>query len=158
MHGHPAFHLRVPLCSRGKPGFTLIELLIVIAIIAIIFTLALPVYSNYTIRTKVVEALAVIVPAKTATVVICAAEPAIAALSNADVGYHFKPSQYVEAVHISGPCSAPVITMRTRNTGASEDPVVLLTGENSGVTPDQIAWTCTTPNGRNHYVPKTCRG
>ena len=38
-------------------GFTLIELMIVVAIIAIIISLALPVYTNYTTRAKVGEAL-----------------------------------------------------------------------------------------------------
>jgi type IV pilus assembly protein PilA len=46
-------------CLDPVKGFTLIELIIVIAIISIIFTLALPLYSNYMIRAKVGEALSI---------------------------------------------------------------------------------------------------
>jgi type IV pilus assembly protein PilA len=41
-------------CLRTK-GFTLIELMIVIAIIAILVTLAVPAYKDFTIRAKITE-------------------------------------------------------------------------------------------------------
>ena len=140
---------------RRNGGFTLIELMIVVAIIAIILTLALPVYSNYTIRAKVGEALSVAAAAKTATAATCVEDRTVASLNNVSAGYLFEPTPYINNIVISGPCSAPVITLITHNTGASTDPTLTLTGS----LPDgagHITWSCTTSTSYI-YVPTTCR-
>lgn len=143
-------HARLP-----AGGFTLIELMIVVAIIAIILTLALPVYSNYAVRAKVGEALSVGAAAKTATASTCVENPAIPDLTNEIAGYGFQPGPYIASIDISGPCTAPNIVITTRLTGATPDPVLTLEGSllpGNG----QLTWTCTT-NGPNIYVPKSCR-
>jgi type II secretory pathway pseudopilin PulG len=130
--------------------------MIVIAIIAIILALALPVYSNYTIRAKVAEGLAVAANAKTATSDTCQSEPDIASLTNTRAGYGFGGSTYIESIEISGSCLQPLITVTTRNTGATPSPIFRLTGDNS-LGSGRISWTCRVTLGENIHVPMTCR-
>jgi type IV pilus assembly protein PilA len=52
--------------KKMEKGFTLIELMIVVAIVGILASLALPAYGTYTERAKFAEVLAAAGPAKTA--------------------------------------------------------------------------------------------
>lgn len=137
-------------------GFTLIELMIVVAIIAIILTLALPVYTNYSIRAKIGEAISVAAAAKTAVTGTCMEDPTRTGLSNGAAGYSFNDSTWVESITVSEDCAEPLITIVTRNTGAPEPPPeITLTGTFSGS--GIINWTCASPNAPNYLMPSTCR-
>ncbi len=139
--------------SKGD-GFTLIELMIVVAVIAIILTLALPVWGDYMIRSKVSEALSVSNAAKTAVSTTCQETPLITALTPQNSGYTFTaPTQYIASINLSGPCSQSVITVVTQDTGASPDPILTITGtlENG-----HMRFVCVS-SGPNKHVPRTCR-
>jgi len=141
--------------SRQAAGFTLIELMIVVAIITVILSLALPVYTNYTTRTKVGEALSMAAAAKTATATICFNDPEVDSLTDSKVDYENTVSRYVLSVSISGSCAGPVITVQTQNIGTTPNIVLTLTGSFNG-SQSRIDWVCTS-NTVNQNVPTKCR-
>ena len=149
---------RSSLVSISK-GFTLIELMIVIATIAIILTLALPVYSSYSIRAKISKGLSFANASVTAVVsAACIENRSKEGLTNSALGYAFSPGDqdYIDDIQVSGHCTNPMITIRTRNTGQLPNPILILTG-NQEIGAQQFLWTCSSDNTPNFLLPKSCR-
>ena len=144
--------------KRVSKGFTLIELMIVIAIIAILLALALPAYQDYTIRTKVGEAMSVTASAKLAAAETCQSDPATPLGDAEDAGYVTESSKYVSAVTIVGGCNntaGDIVIEATTTAAVGVDPNnVTITGVIKGT---NIDWTCTSGHLPQH-VPSTCRG
>jgi type IV pilus assembly protein PilA len=142
---------------RASRGFTLIELMIVIAIIAILLSLAMPAYRDFTIRTKVTEGLSIAAGAKVAVSVTCQSDPRITP-SNASTGFGFSSSAngYVRSIIISNTCDEPWIVITTKNTGATTDVVLSLDGyfdRGKG----RISWNCHQVRGEKQHMPGSCR-
>jgi type IV pilus assembly protein PilA len=142
--------------KRVSKGFTLIELMIVIAIIAILLALAIPAYQDYTIRSKVSEGLSVAAAAKLAAAETCQSDP-LTTPNNANMGYNFINTAYVETVTIGGTdCNAMNILVVTARTGAETDVTMNLNStyaEQSG----RYTWDCVKGAGAPQHVPSTCR-
>ena len=136
-------------------GFTLIELLIIGAVIVIILTIAIPTYSNYSIRAKIDEALSPVTPVQSATAYVCQEGRTTGFLTNQLVGYKFKASKYVKNIVLSGTCNAPTIILTTRATGAKPSPVLTFTGDYDD-NAETITWTCVS-SGLDIHAPKLCR-
>lgn len=140
---------------KNQQGFTLIELMIVIAIIAILMAIAIPAYQDYTVRTKVSEAMTMASPAKLA-VAETMSSTNVFPTSNADAGYSFPgATSYVNSIAVG---ANGVITVEvTAATGTSGN-LVLTPAQVGGASSAQLTWVCNTNTTiPSKYRPAKCR-
>ena len=139
----------------ASSGVTLIELMIVVAMIAITLSMAVPAFSNYSIRAKIGASLSVASSAKTSIIFACQEDPTLTNLSNQALGLNFQATKYISNIELGGDCDAPTIKMTTQATGAQPDPVLTITGDFAGDTRG-MTWTCVS-DGLDIHVPESCQ-
>lgn len=138
-------------------GFSLIELMIVIVIIGILGSMAVPAYKDYVIRAKVTELFAMALPAKLA--VTEALMFSIPATEITDQSLNFKKIENQGKIKELTIANA-IITI-TANSQALDLPenthfqIALKPILEDGM----ISWNCTaTPTELQKYAPANCRG
>jgi len=139
---------------KKAQGFTLIELMIVIAIIAILAAIALPAYSDYTIRAKVSEAILAADACKNSVAEYYQAKGTLPADLNAS-GCNNKASTYVASLDVANG-KITVTTSADGSLGAAASKTVSLTPAAVDVnTP--LTWTCSSADMDKKFLPGTCR-
>jgi type IV pilus assembly protein PilA len=139
---------------KKQQGFTLIELMIVVAIIAILAAIALPAYKDYTVRSKISEAVIQASAAKLAVAETAASLGGLSSITATNHGFSFAGTTYVSTIAIAP--GTGVVTVTTTNTGASgAAPVFTLTPVDNGQ--GILEWTCANTAGEDKYMPASCR-
>jgi type IV pilus assembly protein PilA len=135
-----------------QKGFTLIELMIVVAIIGILAAIAIPQYQDYTIRSKLTEALNLAAPAKLAVAETYASNGAYPT-DNAQAGIADTiTSKYVSGVTIAD----GVITIGLTGIAGVVDGKNIVLTPNLDADETRVDWTCTS-DAENKYLPANCR-
>lgn len=135
-------------------GFTLIELMIVVAIIGILAAIAIPMYSDYIVRSQVSEGIQLTGGAKIAIIEFHQERGRYAA-DNTEAGAA-EPldinGRYVTSVTIAG----PVITVKYGNEvrGSITGQTVTLTADDSA---GSVRWICKSGTIDEKYLPTACR-
>jgi type IV pilus assembly protein PilA len=139
--------------QRSIAGFTLIELMIVVAIIAILAAIAVPLYQIYVARSQVVAALAEITPGETGYELLYDA-------GVVDGTTYADPSNF----NLQATTSRCNISIQAPTNGQGEITCELLPGSsllNNGTISVERqsdgSWECTSTNLSSEILPANCK-
>ena len=140
---------------KNNAGFTLIELMIVVAVIAILATFAIPAYQSYAIRAQVSEGLNLAGPVQSAVAEFNFDNGAFPA-DNADATLSV-PTAYTGSFVSSISVTGAVISIQYGNDASAKisgETVTLTAQSNNG----SLEWACTTGGTISTvYLPSVCR-
>jgi type IV pilus assembly protein PilA len=152
--------------KRRQQGFTLIELMIVIAIIGILASIAIPAYQDYTIRSQVSEG-AVLADGVKIAMAEFYSNRGFWPSTNASAGLESSKSisgKYVSTVDVGARSGEVVVTFGTVNVNRLVSGSLLVFSGAASRNSGSINWNCKgnsqgalDTNLPNKYLPSVCR-
>jgi len=148
-----------------QQGFTLIELMIVVAIIGILAAVALPAYSDYTVRAKVSEGVLALSQCRTAVAEVYQSAPAGTAPGANGWGCETGASKYVAKIETSADGAATVTMSTATDLKDAAGKTITLTPMDSAdaalkiaAIPTQVAsFKCAAGTMPVKYLPGSCK-
>jgi type IV pilus assembly protein PilA len=141
--------------KRIQQGFTLIELMIVVAIIGILAAIALPAYSDYTIRSKVTEMIIAADACKGSVAEFWESKNALPA-NLLQAGCASNPTKYLKSLTM--PVGGQIVATADPAVGvAAGTDTYVLEPLAAPVVGQPIDWKCTGSTILPKYLPAICR-
>ena len=144
-----------PAMMNSQQAFTLIELMIVVAIIGILASMAIPAYQTYTIRAQVAEGVNLVGPLQLAVAEYYAefgAYPADNAASGLEAAAEYA-GKYVTSVAVNG-ANVEITYGGSANALLNGETVVFTASQNNG----SVEWDCSSGGViPDLYLPSVCR-
>jgi len=141
--------------KKRTEGFTLIELMIVVAIIGILASVALPAYQDYMARSQVSEAVSLLSGAKTPLSEYIYDKGAAPDAATFNDLVPVRQGKYVESMVLAGTISNLVLTATMKPTQVSpaiQGRTITLTTTDMGK-----SWLCGAGTVSPRFLPSACR-
>ena len=142
---------------RAPKGISLVTVLVIIAILVVVATFAVPVWRNHQTAARTDQALKAGDAAKLVVMEAVTTRGGLIHLQAGDLSYNAASasSPYVSKIEIS---QSGRITIATKDTGSSPDPTFLLTpieasGNQAGA---PLTWSCDIIAGNAQIKPASC--
>jgi type IV pilus assembly protein PilA len=159
-----------------QKGFTLIELMIVVAIIGILAAIAIPAYTDYTVRAKVTEGIGLADAAKTAVAEAYQSND-MTGVSALSAAWSTSSTKYVQSIAVSTGGVISVIysnaTPQISGKSLTLSPFINGTALTTGLAAGNIDWACASTSAKTaiaqsmtpgtlgtidpRYVPTSCK-
>lgn len=141
-------------------GFSLIEIMIVIAIIAILASIAVPSYRTYLFKARIAEVISAATAAEQAVDIIVQENTALTSLASAcssltlggSSAYSAVPTSNLSSVSIDTNC---VITATSMPLGGTRGPAVTIKITPNLNSDGSLTWSCSSNNSQ--YAPSNCQ-